>query len=180
MSNSVQPHRQHTSHQASPSLRFSRQEHWSGLPFLFPVHESEKWKWGCSVVSDSLRPHGLQPTRLTHPWDFPGKSTRVECHCLLQPVPLPPCFSDSHNSYLQKALIRTAVTVAWLGRFDLTLFKAIIISPGSCSIGMSEIKTLHDFSYWQVVVVMGWEAIHTLKLDLKWYHHRVNLWSPQL
>ena len=29
-------------HQASPSLGFSRQEHWSGLPFPSPVHESEK------------------------------------------------------------------------------------------------------------------------------------------
>ena len=29
-------------HQASPSLGFSRQEHWSGLPFPFPMHESEK------------------------------------------------------------------------------------------------------------------------------------------
>ena len=29
-------------HQASPSLRFSRQEHWSGLPFPSPMHESEK------------------------------------------------------------------------------------------------------------------------------------------
>ena len=24
----------------------------SGLPFPSPMHESEKWKWGCSVVSD--------------------------------------------------------------------------------------------------------------------------------
>ena len=31
--------------------------------------------------------HGLQPTRLLHPWDFPGKSTRVVCHCLLRPTP---------------------------------------------------------------------------------------------
>ena len=29
------------------------------------------------------RPHGLQPTRLLRPWDFPGKSTGVGCHCLL-------------------------------------------------------------------------------------------------
>ena len=35
-------------------------------------------------MSDSLRPHGLQPTRLPHPWDFPGKSTGVGCHCLLR------------------------------------------------------------------------------------------------
>ena len=40
-------------HQASPSLGFSRQEHWSGLPFPSRMHESEKWKWSCSVVSDS-------------------------------------------------------------------------------------------------------------------------------
>ena len=38
-------------HQAPPSLGFSRQEHWSGLPFPSPVHESEKWKWSCLVVS---------------------------------------------------------------------------------------------------------------------------------
>ena len=70
-------------HQAPPSLGFSRQEHWSGLPFPSPMHESEKWKWSCSVVSDSWRPHGPQPTRLCPPWDFPGKSTGVGCHCLL-------------------------------------------------------------------------------------------------
>ena len=28
-------------------------------------------------MSHSLRPHGLQPTRLLCPWDFPGKSTGV-------------------------------------------------------------------------------------------------------
>ena len=31
-------------HQAPPSLGFSRQEHWSGLPFPSPMHESEKGK----------------------------------------------------------------------------------------------------------------------------------------
>ena len=30
-----------------------------------------------------MRPHGLQPTRLLHPLDLPGKSTGVGCHCLL-------------------------------------------------------------------------------------------------
>ena len=40
-------------HQATPSLGFSRQEHWSGLPFPSPMHESEKWKWSRSVVSNS-------------------------------------------------------------------------------------------------------------------------------
>ena len=38
----------------------------------------------CSVVSDSLWPHGLQPARLLCPWDSPGKNTRMGCHFLLQ------------------------------------------------------------------------------------------------
>ena len=38
------------------------------------MHESEKWKWSCSVMSDSLQPHGPQPTRLLHPWDSPSKN----------------------------------------------------------------------------------------------------------
>ena len=74
---------QTAAHQAPLSLGFSRQEHWSGLPFPSPMHESEKWNSSHSVVPDSWRPHGLQPTRLLRPWDFPGKSTGVGCHCLL-------------------------------------------------------------------------------------------------
>ena len=48
-------------HQAPPSLGFSRQEHWSGLPFPSPVHESEKWKGSRSVVSDSSDPMDCSP-----------------------------------------------------------------------------------------------------------------------
>ena len=33
---------QTAAHQAPPSLGFSRQEHWSGLPYPSPMHESEK------------------------------------------------------------------------------------------------------------------------------------------
>ena len=71
-------------YQAPPSMGFFRQEYRSGLPCPSPMHEGEKWKWSRSVVADSSRPHGLQPTRLLHPWDFPGKSTGVGCHCLLR------------------------------------------------------------------------------------------------
>ena len=73
----------------SPIPGFSRQEHWSGLPFPSPMHESEKWKWSRSVVSNSSGPHGLQPNRLLRPWDFsrqeywsglPLPSRRVKQH----------------------------------------------------------------------------------------------------
>ena len=45
--------------------------------------------WVASVVSDSVQHHRWQPTRLSHPWDSPGKNTGVGCHCLLQQSP---CF----------------------------------------------------------------------------------------
>ena len=35
-------------------------------------------------MSDSVRPHRGQPTRLPCPWDSPGKNTGVGCHFLLQ------------------------------------------------------------------------------------------------
>ena len=38
----------------------------------------------CSVMSDSLRPHELQPPRLLCPWDSPGEDARVGSHSLLQ------------------------------------------------------------------------------------------------
>ena len=37
-----------------------------------------------SVVSNSVRPHRRQPTRLPLPWDSPGKNTGVGCYFLLQ------------------------------------------------------------------------------------------------
>ena len=65
--------------QAPPSLGFSRQEHWSGLPFPSPMRESE-----VTQSCPTSQPHGLQPPRLLHPWDFPGKSTGVGCRCVLR------------------------------------------------------------------------------------------------
>jgi len=45
---------QSAAHQVPPSLGFSRQEHWSRSPFPSPMHESEKWTWSHSVVSQLL------------------------------------------------------------------------------------------------------------------------------
>ena len=37
-------------------------------------------------MSDSVRPHRQQPTRLCRPWDSPGKNTGGGCHALLQGI----------------------------------------------------------------------------------------------
>ena len=53
----------------------------------------------CSVMSDSLQPHGLYLIRFLCPWNSPGKNTGVGCHALLYGIfptqglnpGLPPC-----------------------------------------------------------------------------------------
>ena len=41
-----------------------------------------------AVMSDSLQPRGLKPTRVLCPWDFPEENTRAGCHSLLQGISL--------------------------------------------------------------------------------------------
>ena len=91
---------QMAAHQASPSLGFSRQEHWSGLPFPSPIKQPltliiyhrllladlEYDEYACSVMSDSFATHGLQLIRLLCPWDFSAKNTGVDCHVLFQGI----------------------------------------------------------------------------------------------
>ena len=61
-----------------PGILQARTLEWVAISF------SNAWKWEVKVKLLShvrlQRPHGLQPTRLLHPWDFPGKSTGVGCH----------------------------------------------------------------------------------------------------
>ena len=52
------------------------------LTFLCNIVLYRRCHQVASVVSDSVRPHGLQPTRLLCPWDSPGKNTGVGCQTL--------------------------------------------------------------------------------------------------
>ena len=104
-------------HQTPLSLGFSRQEHWSGLPFPSPMHESKKWKWSSLVVSDPQWPHGLQPSRLLRPWDFPGKSTGVGCHCLLQFFSTPTLFHFS-SGYFPESMVSFQLLFTHSVKFD--------------------------------------------------------------
>ena len=55
---------------------------------VLPINSEKSESESCSIMPYSLRPHGLQPTRLLCSWDFPGKSTGVGCHCLLRFFPI--------------------------------------------------------------------------------------------
>ena len=60
-----------------------------------------------SVVSNSVRPHRRQPTRLLCPWDSPGKNTGVSCHFLLQ------CMKVKVKSLSRVPLLATPWTAAY-------------------------------------------------------------------
>ena len=78
----------------SCSTEFSLRKHYFiflclHLPLGFSTlvvhyHHVESESVSYSVLSDSFRPPGLQPTRLLCPWNSPSKSTAVGCHFLLQ------------------------------------------------------------------------------------------------
>ena len=78
---------QTAAHQAPPSLGFSRQEHWSGLPFPSPMHESEKGKWSrsvdpidCSLPVSSI--HGIFQARVLE-WGAIPFSDRIHSAYLI-------------------------------------------------------------------------------------------------
>ena len=63
-------------------------------------------------MSDSSQPHGLQPTRLLCPWDFPGKSSVVGCHCLVR-------HQDVRKSHIGMVLKLQAINVMEMFTFQV-------------------------------------------------------------
>ena len=56
---------------------------------IYGIFQARVLEWGAivsSVMSNSLQPHGLWPSRILCLWDFPGKNARVGCHFLLQRI----------------------------------------------------------------------------------------------
>ena len=78
---------QTAAHQASPSLGFSRQEHWSGLPFPSPMHESEsEVPQSCPTLSEPMdcsppgsSIHGIFQARVLE-WG----AIAFSVHCIIQ------------------------------------------------------------------------------------------------
>ena len=82
---------------AVPGILQARTLEWVSISFS----NAGKWKVKVKLKALShvwlLATHGLQPTRLLCPWDFPGKSTGVGCHCLLQGASYPLHYSCLGN-----------------------------------------------------------------------------------
>ena len=79
----------------------------------------------CSVMSNSLQPHGLQAAKILFPWDFSGKNTGTGCHFLLQGIFL----TQGSNPHLMCLLHCRQIVYHWAIReapyFKLEFVKCI-------------------------------------------------------
>ena len=80
-----------------------------------------------SVVSNSVRPHRRQPTRLLRPWDSPGKNTGVGCHFLLQSMKV-----ESESEVAQSCLtLSDPVDCSLTGSSVHGIFQARVLEWGA-------------------------------------------------
>ena len=85
-----------------------------------------KVKSESEVMSYFYRPHGLHPTRLLHPWDFPGKSTGVGCHFLLHHSSLETTYYKNNLSFCQHVKRLKQCDVIYIYEFYLAIKKDIL------------------------------------------------------
>ena len=87
-------------------------------------------------MSDSVRPHRRQPTRLTRPWDSPGKDTGVGCHFLLQ------CMKVKSESEVAQSCLAPSDPM------DYSL-------PGSSVHGIFQARVLQWNTVWRILKKIG-------------------------
>ena len=97
-----------------------------------------------SVVSDSMRPHRRQPTRLPRPWDSPGKSTGVGCHCLLQCMKV-----KSESEVIQSCpTLRDPMDCSPPGSSVHGIFQARVLEWGAIAFSEEQILPLLKILLW--------------------------------
>ena len=83
--------------------------------------------------------HGLQPTRLLHPWDSPGKNTGVGCHFLLQCMKV-----ESESEVAQSCLTRSDLMDCSLpGSSIHGIFRATVLEWGAIAFSQLSCKVHH-------------------------------------
>ena len=101
-------------------------------------------------MSNSVRPHRWQPTRLPYPWDSPGKNTGVGCHFLLQ------CMKVKSEREVSQSC--------------RTLRDSMDCSPpGSSSHGIFQARVLEWSAMCYLLLIPSVSFIIAILMDVKWY-----------
>ena len=89
-------------------------------------------------MSDSVRPHRWQPTRLPRPWDSPGKNTGVGCHFFLQ------CMKVKSESEVAQSCPTCSDPTDYSppGSYVHGIFQARVLEWGAIAFSMKELREL--------------------------------------
>ena len=113
----------------------------------------------CSVMADSLQPHGLQPTRLPSPGNFTGKNTGVGCHFLHQGV-FPTQGLDLSLPHCRWRLYCWAIRVAFVFSCN---YKVLDCKPFKITV-LADLYTLKFLlESWKLENDVCWSQIHYLE-----------------
>ena len=143
-------------------------------------------------MSDSVRPHRRQPTRLLCPWDSPGKNTGVGCHFLLQ------CMKAKRESEVAQLCLTLSDPMdcslpgsSIHGIFQARVLEWVAIAFSGMDVEFYQIPFLHllkwlcgfFFSFVDVVYVahgltcMYWTILMTLGPRNEWIQLHCGIWS---
>ena len=117
-------------------------------------------------MSDSVRPHGLQSTRLLRPWDSPGKNSGVGCHFLLQCMKV-----ESESEVAQSCLtLSDPMDCSLPGSSIHGIFRATILEWGAIAFS-------HCFSYPLLYTFLEWLTL-LQHLECVW-RSMANWWTME-
>ena len=113
-----------------------------------------------SVVSDSVRPHRQQPTRLLRPWDSPGKNTGVGCHFLLQ------CMKVKMKVKLLShvRLFETPRTAAYQAPPSMGFFQARVLGWVAIAFSEDHRRCLSKFHVCVLIYCIGYYTVFLFDL----------------
>ena len=121
-------------------------------------------------MSDSVRPHRWQPTRLPRPWDSPGKNTGVGCHFLLQ------CMKVKSESEVAQSCTTLCdpMDCSLPGSSTHGIFQARVLEWGAIALAVA-MKREGTYVYLWLIHVVRWQKpthyckaiILQLKIKLK-------------
>ena len=119
-----------------------------------------------SVVSDSVRPHRRQPTRLPPPGDSPGKNTRVGCHFLLH------CMKVRSESEVAQSCptLRDPMDCSLPGSSIHGIFQARVLEWGAIALSVPPLQVIIKhwaelpllYSMYSLAICFAHSSVHML------------------
>ena len=131
----------------------------------------------CSVVSDSLQPHGLEPTRLLSPWDVTGNNTGVDCYSFLQEISIqgrnPHLLCLPHWPTVSLSLVPAGKPDVWYRRGHGLLYNSLFREfPGSSVV--RSVFPVQGAQVWSLVGELRSDKAHGAAKIKKKHTHKKN------